>query len=57
MDKAKTPFVVTIDVVFQTSAIDENHASDIAENLLHYVSQRIKCDDMKVGDIYANPET
>ena len=57
MDKEKTPFVVTIDVVFQTTATDENQAWKIAENLAAMVGERIKCDGVKAGDVYPNPQT
>jgi|DEB0MinimDraft_6_1074348.scaffolds.fasta_scaffold21188_3 hypothetical protein len=57
MDNEKTPYVVTIDVVFQTTATDENQAWKIAENLAAMVGERIKCDGVKAGDVYPNPQT
>ena len=62
MTKEKTPFVVTIDVVFQTYATDETQAWKIAKNLETIVSDKLPkeslfYDDIRAGDVYPNPQT
>ena len=57
MTKEKTPFVVTVDVIFQTNATDEKEAWKIAETIAAAIPYRIKCDGAKAGDVYPNPQT